>query len=574
MRKNMCKRLMLVVTLITMMLGSNITAFAETTKNEVLTTVNDEEYAQYIKGNVSGEMNYTNAQSVEDNPMVSIKKQMQGQPEIPAKYIKEENKADSIIFHTEDVEVMTNPKSDITPYVVNPESLKNGMITTDTQIAWLWTFSDEDGDSFQDFQVGGFPKAYYLTYYSNGFVTQFTNPGEYTVLYRAMDSSYEYSEIVGYKLTVNPVEDYKVIEDTLATESDEKTYDIDIDYSTMNSSAICFVRMGESYVTAEIKDSEGNIIKIVGAPAAQPKRWIYIDKPAQDSTVVHYTVKVTNSKYVANSSKFRLIYGDKKDIEAMLSGPENATPLDWYTEKDSNFIHTEYTPNKDECWFKFTPQKSMVTFTLLGDHTETRFKIVDTNTLLPLFDSNDSNNNSIHKNKFCGAFNYAEKAKIQGMTIGKEYYLVIYSPNQISMVDFLEDTINVAVGMPHMLSGGLTEWITASNQISAKTSSFSSDGIIYVGDNGVTIPKNAYATKVYYSGSKPSSISYWHVKEPLASTWRQSRNYWTSIDIDYEKDSSSNKNINGIWRVGFKASITDLSFTPSIRIDYKYELGD
>lgn len=48
----MCKRLMLVVTLITMMLGSNITAFAETTKNEVLTTVNDEEYAQYIKGNV------------------------------------------------------------------------------------------------------------------------------------------------------------------------------------------------------------------------------------------------------------------------------------------------------------------------------------------------------------------------------------------------------------------------------------------------------------------------------------------------------------------------------------------
>ena len=70
------------------------------------------------------------------------------------------------------------------------------------------------------------------------------------------------------------------------------------------------------------------------------------------------------------------------------------------------------------------------------------------------------------------------------------------------------------------------------------------------------------------------SISYWHVKEPLASTWRQSRNYWTSIDIDYEKDSSSNKNINGIWRVRFKASITDLSFTPSIRIDYKYELGD
>lgn len=572
MKKNMCKKFMLVITLIIITFGTNIMAFAETTENEVLTTASDEEYTQYIKENVPEIMSYDNNESTEDD-MVSIKEQMQGQPEIPIEYIKEENKADSIILHTENIAVMTIPKSNITPYIVNPESLKDGMITTDTQIAWLWTFSDEDGDSFQDFQIGGFPKAYYLGYYSNGFVTQFTNPGDYTVLYRAMDSSYEYSDIVGYTLTVNPVEDYKVIEDELETENDEKTYNIDIDYSNMNASAICFVRMGETYVTAEIKDEEGNIIKTIGAADVQPKRWIYIDKPTQESAVVHYTVKVTSSKYVADSCKFRLIYGDKKDIEAMLSGPENATPLEWYTEKDSNFIHTEYTPNKDECWFKFTAQKSMVTFTLLGDHTETRFKIVDVDTLLPLFDSNDENNSSIHKNKFCGPFDYAEKAKIQGVTIGKEYYLVIYSPNQISIADFLEDTINVAVGMPHMLSG-MTEWITASNQISATTSSFSSDGIIYVGDNGVTIPNNAYATDVYYSGSKPSSISYWRIKEPAASTWRQSRNFWTSIDIDYEKDSSSNKNINGTWRVGFKASNTNLNFTPSIRINYKYELGD
>ncbi|MDE7311845.1 MAG: hypothetical protein K2N87_09585 [Eubacterium sp.] len=572
MKKTIWKKLMLVITLATLTFGSNTTAFAEAAQTEVLATVSDEEYAQYLQQNTTDVTNYAVDNNAEDE-MTSLKELMQGQPELPSEYIREENRADGIILPIEDESAMTIPQSYLTAYVINPESLKNGLATTDTQIAWLWTFSDDDGDSFQDFQVGGFPKAYYLEANSNGFVTQFTNPGNYTVLYRAMDSRYEYSEIVGYRLTVNPVEDYQVIEDELTTETDTKTYNIDIDYSTMDASAICFVRMGQSYVTAQVKDESGNIIKTVGAAKQQPKRWIYIDKPTQDATIVHYTVTVTSSKYVAGSSQFRLVYGDKKDMEAMISGPENATPLEWYTEKESNFIHTQYTPNKDECWFKFTANQSMATFTLLGDHTETRFKIVDMGTLLPLFDSNADGNSSIHKDKFCGAFDYAEKAKIQGMTAGKEYYLVIYARNQISIADFLEDTINVAVGLPHMQSD-MTEWIGASNQISATSSAFSSDAVVYVGDNGVTIPKNAYATKVRYSASRPSSISYWRVKEPSSSVWRQSKNYGLSIDIDYEDDSSSNKNINGIWRVGFRASNTTLSFTPSIIIHYEYELGD
>lgn len=570
--RNIWKKLILITALTAMTLGTSITAFAETTQTDVLTTVSDEEYAQYIQQNMNEESNYVADENVEAD-MVSIKELMHGQPKLPDDYIKEENRADGLLFPAQDAVTMTIPQSDITPYVINPESLKNGMATTDTQIAWLWTFSDDDGDSFQDFQIGGFPSAYYLGYYSNGFVTQFTNPGDYTVLYRAMDSSYEYSEIVGYRLTVNPVEDYQVIEDELLAETDVKTYNIDIDYSTMDASAICFVRMGESYVTAEIKDEDGNIIKTIGAADVQPKRWIYIDKPSQDSTVVNYTVTVTSSEFIEDSSQFRIIYGNKNDIEAMLSGPENATPLEWYTEKESNFIHTEYTPNKDECWFKFTAQQSMVTFTLLGDYAETRFKILDVDTLLPLFDSNDADNSNIHKNKFCGSFDYAEKAKLQGLTIGKEYYLVIYAPNQISTVNFLEDTINVAVGMPHMLSAS-TEWIYASNQISATTTSFSSDAIIYVGDDGLTIPNNAYAKTVYYSGARPSSISYWRVKEPSASTWRQSSKFGISIDIGYEDDSSSNKKIIGAWRVGFETSTSTLSFTPSIRIEYEYELGD
>lgn len=294
------------ITLVVMTFGTNITTFADTVQNEILTIVSDEEYTQYIQNNVDEETNYVINENPEDD-MDSIKEFMQGQPELPADYVKEENRAEGIILPLESATVMTIPESDITPYIVNPESLKDGMITTDTQIAWLWTFSDEDGDSFQDFQIGGFPDAYYLGYYSNGFVTQFTNPGDYTVLYRAMDSNYEYSQIVGYTLTISPVEDYLVIEDELASETDVKTYDIEIDYSAMDEAAICFVRMGQSYVTAEVKDASGNMIQTVGAAEPQPKRWVYIDKPAQDSEVVHYTVTVTSSTYVADSSQFRLI---------------------------------------------------------------------------------------------------------------------------------------------------------------------------------------------------------------------------------------------------------------------------
>lgn len=125
------------------------------------------------------------------------------------------------------------------------------------------------------------------------------------------------------------------------------------------------------------------------------------------------------------------------------------------------------------------------------------------------------------------------------------------------------------------MSSGSTDWIAASNQISVTDSAFSSSAIISVGDEGVTIPENAYAKDVYYSGARPSSISYWRVKEPSASAWRQSSNFGTKIEIDYEDDSSSNKDINGTWYVGFKASsTTSLNFIPSIRIEYEYELGD
>lgn len=383
----------------------------------------------------------------------------------------------------------TVPLSTITPYILNTDSLKDGKITTDTRIAWLNDFSDADGDTLKDYSFGGFPLRYLVDgkAYADGFITQFKDPGNYNVLYRAIDSSGEWSEDTGYTVKVVPVEDYQVMEGSLSSETDTVTYTVDVDFSTMDTASFALVKKGLTNIRMTITDSVGNEVKRLGTDS---KSWCYIEKPSVDSGVCAYTIEVMgiNGAYVQNSTDFRVIVGDKKDTEAMISGPENAVLLDKYTQEKSNFILTRYTPNKDENWYRFTADAATV-FTMMTKHSELRFQICDVNNLLSLFDSNDPKYAVVHKDKFVSPFPYAEKAKL-AMSAGREYYLVLYTHSQISPLDMVEDTINLAVGLPHMATDS-TEWLYSSNKITASTSSFSNSGFIDVGDEGDTIPLTA-----------------------------------------------------------------------------------
>lgn len=484
--------------------------------------------------------------------------------------ISELSGEDGIVAHTA-------PQSTIKPYILNTDSLKDGKITTDTQIAWLNDFSDEDGDTLQDYSIGGFPFRYLVggVAYSDGFITQFTDPGNYKVLYRAIDSAGELSDITGYNVEVVSVEDYQVMEGSLSSETDKITYTVDVDFSKTDAATFALVKKGLTNVRMIIKDAAGNEINRLGTDS---KRWCFIERPSTDSGVCAYTIDVEGIKdgFVSGSADFRVIVGDKKDTEAMISGPENAVLLEKYTQQKSNFILTRYTPNKDQSWYRFTADSATV-FTIMTEHPELRFQICDVNSLLPLFDSNDPENADIHKNKFVSAFPYVEKAKL-AMTAGKEYYLVLYANSQISPLDIVEDTINLAVGLPHMASNS-TEWFYSSNQITATTSSFSNSGYISVGDGGDTIPMTAVAETVYYGGTssggiRPSAVEYFRVKDPRTGIWRNSDRFGYFIYMDYTADSNSNININGTWQLSFKSSTKTVSFTPAMRILYRYEIGD
>lgn len=540
-------------------------ASVDTSDNKMYLTESDEELP-ISKENLDFDSVRDNIIRIDNdgNPVAETE-----EPEEEGVVLGENN--DQLVEDVGEAVPFTAPQSGITPSILNPESLKDGKITTDTQIVWLVDFFDADGDTLVNYAIDGFPLRYLVggVIYQDGFITQFTDPGKYSVLYQAIDSNGELGEVQGWSLEVVPVESYQTIEDSLSSASDRKTYTVDIDFSKMDAATIALVRSGNSQIDVTVTDAAGNEVKMGGATT---KRWGYIDKPA-DGGVCTYTVSVYCNKtqsFVEGSSNFRLNYGDKKDTEAMLSGPENAVRLEKFTNVKGNFMHTGYTPNKDQNWFRFTADGSTV-FTLLTYYPELRFQICDTNNLSVMFDSNSENNNSVHRTNFLQGWAGVEKARIN-TAAGQEYYLVLYTPSQISPLPMVEKTINVAVGLPHM-APEQTEWFYG-NSITANSSSFSGISYVDIGDGGKKVPRTALANEVQWAGTRPSNIKYFRVREPGGNSWRNSAMYGISQKMGYVTDSNSNKNINGTWQLGFQGSLDPVSFVPQFKVYYYYEIGD
>lgn len=463
--------------------------------------------------------------------------------------------------------------------VLNPDSMKNGQYTTETQIAWLWEENDADGDTILQREIGGFPFSYLLGELNNGlgFVTQFNNPGNFAVLYRVTDSAGEVSEIFRYELDVVPVEDYQVIEGGFTASDEVQTYNVEVDFSNMDEAAFCLVKSGKSDISMTIVDSEGKETAIRETDKWHPRKWYFLEKPSANTTIATYTITVKLKTYDESSSGFRVMIGNKKDTEAMISGVENAVLLDLYFEEARNQCSVSYTPNRDESWYRFTADGNTV-FTLMTHFPQTRFQIRDVDDLYVLFDSNDSENENVHKSQFCTAGCYAEKARLT-TTIGQDYYLVIYSPSVISTEDLIEETVNAFVGRPAMVSGYTT--VYASSSITANKSGYSSSANILVGDNGKTIPLTAVVDNVSIrsltSGIRLSMIELWRIKYPSSNMWvNTTGSFHNNIEIGYVKDSDLNNNINGTWQISVKAaaSSSPITFVPGIHIYYYYEIGD
>ena len=358
----------------------------------------------------------------------------------------------------------------------------------------------------------------------------------------------------------------------LESASDSKEFSIEIDYSNKNSAAICLVRTGDTDVQMVITDETGNTVTKLVAVETNARRWVFLDAPVTGVQTVTYTVtvKVYNER-MGKDGSFRLMVGDKKDTEKMISGIENAVNLNLYTEEKGNQFFTYYTPDNYTSWYRFTPSDAETVITLLTKNKNIRFLVLTADNFIEEYHS--ANDSDAHKTKWIpSSYVAAEKKALKTLTIGKEYYLVIYNAKPSGTDVFDTKTMNLTVGKPNMLSNSATIYSTSS--ITGRKTSYSTSAII----NATSIPKTAVIDKVTFktstSGVRFSSIDYWKVKTPEETTWRSSGTQY--INVGYRKDASNNVKAYGNWLFSFKTTsyVQSLTLVPGIDISYYYEIGD
>lgn len=190
---------------------------------------------------------------------------------------------------TESVTENTAPIAGLEYAIINPETLRDGQITTKTQIAWLWSYDgqnftyDPGGDSL-NWDISGVPKGYIIGEYNDGFVTQISCDGQYTMSFYVADEHGALSNVVTYNLNIIQYTDYQVFEGDFNSQSDVNSYDVTVDFSKTPSVAFCFVSTGQTGLNATIKDASGTVVKsfdtyLPGQYGIQAKNYTSIIKP-------------------------------------------------------------------------------------------------------------------------------------------------------------------------------------------------------------------------------------------------------------------------------------------------------
>jgi len=112
--------------------------------------------------------------------------------------------------------VTVKPVAQLRYTILNPASLKNGQITTDTQIAWLWSYNgqnytyDPNGYKITNVNIDGtegVSDSIIGTLTGNiGFATQFKTPGQYILKFKCMNDHNVWSDEWSIAINVDPTD--------------------------------------------------------------------------------------------------------------------------------------------------------------------------------------------------------------------------------------------------------------------------------------------------------------------------------------------------------------------------------
>lgn|GEM_PF-5086705 len=108
------------------------------------------------------------------------------------------------------------PIANLKYIILNPDSLKNGQVTINTQIAWLWSYKgenytyDPDGGQITKLNVDGTPgvkESIIGALTGNiGFATQFKTPGQYIMTFKCMNDKNVWSDEWSITIPVEPAD--------------------------------------------------------------------------------------------------------------------------------------------------------------------------------------------------------------------------------------------------------------------------------------------------------------------------------------------------------------------------------
>lgn len=366
------------------------------------------------------------------------------------------------------------------------------------------------------------------------------------------------------------VEEYQTFEGSFTSPEDSAVYSFSIDFSQMDSAAVCLVRKGYIGTNIKVYDNDGNEILAKGTKKRQAKNWGFIEKPTSDATICNYTIIATPYSYEERASDYRIIIGDKSDTELMMSGIDNTVLLEQYYEEKVNLENSAYVPNVGEYWFKYTRYPISV-ITVLSDEDDIRFKVLEASTLNVEYDS--AIHSDAHRTSFlgnAGGWIAAEKARLSNL-VGAEHYLVVYCTNPHMSLSLREGSMATAVGNPVMCPTGSN--IAPKTLVIATNSGYSSTKTFSVDTDD--FPNTGQVESVYLNGTGMSNILRWRLMAPKQSYWLANpSNHHPSIDFGFVLDSPNNVPLKGTWGAAFQSSSSSFTFTSSYSIYYYYEYSD
>lgn len=391
--------------------------------------------------------------------------------------------------------------------------------------------------------------------------------------------------------TVEETEETAIVSDfnrniELQNQTDEVTFDVDIDFSQANEMVFAMLRVsGHSGGQMSIQNiTTGETLPNMyvweaGLNNTMQQMYQKISKPNAAGDVFTYRITTKMYKYI-DPSEYKFTSRNYNDFDRALSGIENATNIEKYDpgytytggSGSGNYQNGVYVPSGEhETYYKFTAGlNDRATLVSTKSYTQLGFRIKDTNDNI-LYDS--ANDVNAIRTTYKDAFQHVvKKDNLSDVcNIGQDYYFVVYNNQNGAAIDD-KNAYRFTVGAGYWATKTTSSISSSASLTSRNSSTWSSTGYFSV----TGVPKTAVCAiiTVGRGGQSASNVAYIRTSKNL-STWKSTSRGGSTINYRTNVLGGSATKLEGSWGVQIQSGTTSsVSTRPTATFEYYYEIGD